>query len=54
MTLYQQLKASENPRAPAQVIVSLSQTYSPKQVAKIMGISSRWVYKVIQRYRESG
>jgi len=54
MTLYQQLKATGNPLAPAQTIVSLSQNYKPKIIAEILGVSVRWVYKVIQRYKESG
>ena len=54
MTLYQQLKATGNPQAPAQVIVSLSQSNKPKKVAEMLGVSSRWVCKVLQRYRVSG
>lgn len=54
MTLYQQLKASGNPQAPIQVIFSLLQQHNPKEVAEIMGVSVRWIYKILHRFKSSG
>jgi len=49
MKLYQKLKASGNPQAPFQVIASLLETHSVKEVANIMGTSTRWIYKIRHR-----
>ncbi|ACX52299.1 Integrase catalytic region [Ammonifex degensii KC4] len=54
MTLYQQLKRSGNPQAIAQTVASLLTTCSPKEVARIMGCSVRWIYKLRKRLNESG
>jgi len=53
MSLYQKLKRSGNPQAAVQTVISLLESHSPKEVAKIMGISVRWVYKLRKRYLES-
>ena len=53
MKLYQKLKASGNPQAPVQLILSLLEKYSVPEVANIVGVSSRWVYKIRQRFLES-
>ncbi|MCL0041974.1 hypothetical protein M1N12_02805 [Peptococcaceae bacterium] len=53
MTLYQKLKLSGNPIAAVQTVISLLQSHSPKEVANIMGISVRWVYKLRKRFLES-
>ena len=46
MTLYQKLKASGNPQAPIQTIVSLLENrHSLKETARIVGVSERWVYR---------
>lgn len=52
-TLYQQLKASGNPQAAVQVIISLLENHPPREVAKMVGISTRWVYKIRHRFKES-
>lgn len=54
MTLYQQLKASSNPQAPVQVALTLLASHSVREVARILGVSPRWVYTLRKRYREGG
>ncbi|MBC7216751.1 MAG: helix-turn-helix domain-containing protein [Candidatus Caldatribacterium sp.] len=54
MRLYQELKASGNPHAPAQVIISLLEEHTPQEVAQVMGVSVRWVYRILERFRASG
>ncbi len=54
MTLYNQLKHSGNPQAANQTIISLLDKHHPKKVAKIMGVSVRWVYTIRKRYFDSG
>lgn len=53
MTLYQKLKASGNPQAIAQVTISLLESHSVKETAKILGVTPRWVYKLKERFRLS-
>ncbi|NSW77317.1 MAG: helix-turn-helix domain-containing protein, partial [Candidatus Atribacteria bacterium] len=52
MTLYQQLKASGNPQAPVQVVITLLASHTVREVAEILGISTRWVYTLQKRYLE--
>jgi len=55
MTLYQKLRASGNPQAPIQTIISLLESGHPvKEVARTIGVSKRWVYEIRRRYRDSG
>ncbi|GAV24011.1 helix-turn-helix domain-containing protein, partial [Carboxydothermus pertinax] len=53
MKLYQKLKSSGNPTAPVQLIISLLEKYPVSEVAKIVGVSPRWVYKIRQRFIQS-
>lgn len=53
MTLYQKLKASGNPQAVAQITISLLESHSVKETAKILGVTPRWVYKLRERFRLS-
>ncbi|MCL0032565.1 helix-turn-helix domain-containing protein [Peptococcaceae bacterium] len=53
MSSYQKLKRSGNPQAAVQTVISLLKSHSPKEVAKITGISVRWVYMLRKRYLES-
>lgn len=53
MTLYNQLQHSGNPQAAVQMVISLLEKHSPKEVAEIMGISVRWVYTLRKRYLDS-
>ncbi|MBC7130856.1 transposase [Candidatus Bathyarchaeota archaeon] len=54
MTLYHQLKQCGNPQGAVQMVVSLCQSHTPKEVADIMGISLRWVYTIRKRFQNSG
>lgn len=45
MTLYQKLKASGNPHAIAQVTISLLESHSVKETAKILGVTPTWALK---------
>lgn len=54
MTLYKQLRASGNPQAANQTIISLLDKHPPKKVAEIMGVSVRWIYTIRRRYLDSG
>lgn len=47
MTLYQKLKASGNPQAIPQVVISLLESHSVKDTAKILGVSERWIYEIL-------
>ena len=54
MTLYKQLRASGNPQAANQTIISLLDKHPPQEVAEIMGVSVRWIYTIRRRYLDSG
>lgn len=53
MILYQKFKVSGNLLAIAQITISLLESNSVKETAKISGISTRWVYKIAEGYRLS-
>ena len=53
MTLYQKLKASGNPQAIPQVVISLLESHSVKNTAKILGVSERWIYEIYKRFKAS-
>nr|WP_245523120.1 hypothetical protein [Thermosediminibacter oceani] len=53
MILYQKLKASGNPQAIAQITISLLESHSIKETAKILGVSTRWIHKIAERFRLS-
>lgn len=52
MTLYQQLQSSGNPQAAVQAVITLLENHTPQEVARILGISPRWVYTLRKRYQE--
>ncbi|MDN5293123.1 MAG: hypothetical protein PWQ31_428 [Eubacteriales bacterium] len=54
MKLYHHLKALGNPQAPVQIIISLLENHHLKEVAKTVGVSVRWIYKLRQRFITSG
>ena len=51
--LYQKLKKTGNPQAAVQTALTLLRHHSPKEAAKVLGISVRWAYVLKKRAEEN-
>ena len=51
--LYQKLKKTGNPQAAVQTALTLLRHHSPKEAAKVLGISTRWAYILKKRAEEN-